>query len=91
VQKTRARGTYGLRLVFSARDNTDGNAVTYRVGLLAGYQELALKNGVTTAGTASVSISVRPPKATRSAKLTVTASDPLGNESSRSRSVRLPG
>jgi hypothetical protein len=89
VQKLRPKGTYRLLIVFSARDNTDGNAVKYRISLLDVYKEIASNNGVTTSGPASVSMRVRPPRGTRSLKLTITASDPLGNERAASRHVRL--
>lgn len=82
-------GIYLVRLAFSARDNVEGNVSSYQVTIKAGATDLAFRRGVTTAGTPSLTLRVRPPKGSRRIQIAITASDPLGNERNHVRSLTL--
>lgn len=82
-------GVYLVRLGFSARDNVEGNVASYRVTIKAGAYDLAFRRGATIAGTASLALRVRPPKGSRRIQIVIAASDPLGNERTQVRSLRL--
>jgi hypothetical protein len=80
---------YLIRLAFSARDNVEGNVSSYQVTIKAGASDLAFRRGVTVAGTASLTLRVRPPKGSRRIQIVIAASDPLGNERKQIRSLAL--
>lgn len=82
-------GVYLVRLGFSARDNVEGNVASYQVTIKAGATDLAFRRGVTVAGTASLTLRVRPPKGSRRIQIVIAASDPLGNERTHVRSLTL--
>ena len=82
-------GVYLVRLGFSARDNVEGNVASYQVTIKAGATDLAFRRGATVAGTASLTLRVRPPKGSRRIQIVIAASDPLGNERTLVRSLRL--
>lgn len=84
----RPKGFYLIRLVFSAPDNVEGNTVSYRV-LLSSRTKNWTRTGRTVSGPVKLSLRVRPPKSARRITLHVSASDPLDNESQRSRSIKL--
>lgn len=86
----RPAGAYRIRIGISARDGSAANAVSYRIAVRSGGRELASKSGETTSGTASTVFRVRPNKNLRSLRLVIVASDPLGNERTVTRSLRLP-
>jgi len=86
----RPKGAYRIRVVLSTRDATEGNAVTYRISVRSVSSELASRSGETTSGTASTTFRVRPKKNTRSVRLVIVASDPLGNERTITRRLNLP-
>jgi hypothetical protein len=81
--------TYGVRVVLTAPDDVADNSVTYSVDLRAGHSYLAYKKGTSPTGTAVVKLRVQPPRGTRNLQVIVTATDPVGNEASVTRSVRL--
>lgn len=85
----RPRGAYTVRVNFSARDNVDGNAVSYRVVVSSGGADLARKAGTTTTGAVSVALRVRPPKRSRTVRVQIRLSDPLANERWFTRSLSL--
>lgn len=85
----RPKGSYVVRVVFSARD-LPGNAVRYLITVSGGKFTLDSKAGETASGAASAVFRVRPAKTVRTLRLEITASDPLGNESKLTRSLRLP-
>lgn len=84
----RPAATYSLRLSFSARDVPDGSAVEYRVRAIAAGHTLATRTG-TTSGNVSLAFRLRPPKGSRTVRIAITASDPLGNVRTAVRSVDL--
>lgn len=84
----RPKGAYRIRLVVAARDNVEGNAVSYRVALSAGARTWT-RAGRTTSGSIKLSLQVRPPHGARRIRLKITASDPLDNEKMISRWIKL--
>jgi hypothetical protein len=84
------RGVYSLRLRVVIRDDVDGNPVGYRVVVKGGSLALARKIGTSAFGTISLALRIRPRRASRSIRVVVTAIDPVGNEASLTRTVRLP-
>jgi hypothetical protein len=85
----RPTGTYLVRVAFSARDNTPGNEVAYRLSVFNGRgAQLALKPGTTTSGTVSAALRVRP-GISRVLRIEIVASDPLGNERTVNRTTRV--
>jgi hypothetical protein len=86
----RPMGIYSVRVVFSARDGSDANAVSYDLTMSGGPSVFAHRSGTTTSGTVSITFRIRPHKDVRRLRLTVVASDPVGNETKVIRQVRLP-
>jgi hypothetical protein len=82
-------GVYLVRLAFSARDNVAANVSSYQVTIKAGATDLAFRRGATVAGTASLTLRVRPPKGSRRIQIVIAASDPLGNERKQVRLLTL--
>jgi hypothetical protein len=90
----RPAGSYALRLGVALRDNVADNPVSYALRVYtrrvsAGGHMLAERLG--TAGTEPVSITlrIRPPAGARTVRLVLTGSDPIGNEVSLTRSLKL--
>jgi hypothetical protein len=83
-------GVYSLRLRVLIRDDVDRNPVGYTVVVKGGRLTLARKIGTTAFGTVSLALRIRPRRASRSVRVVVTAIDPVGNEASLTRIVRLP-
>ena len=81
----RPKRTYGIRVVFSARDM---NAVSYAM-TVSGGGVYVRRAGKTTSGTVSTAFRVRPAKPVRELLLVVRASDPVGNETRAARQLRL--
>lgn len=88
ARKVRERvPTYMLRIAIRVRDTAA--PVSYTVDVRAGRALLGFKQGSTASAQAAITLRIRPPRATRSARILLTAQDALGNETSASRSVRL--
>jgi hypothetical protein len=85
----RPKGAYVVRMAFSAQDGAAGNAVSYTM-VASGGGAFARRSATTTAETVSITFRVRPEKGTRRLRLTLAASDPVGNETSVVRQLRLP-
>jgi hypothetical protein len=85
----RPKGLYRVAIAFSASD-TPGNVVRYRITVTGGGSTVGGRAGETASGTTSVALRVRPRKGLRRIGLRISASDPLGNERTISRSLRLP-
>jgi hypothetical protein len=90
VRLRHPRGVYSLRLRAVIRDDIAGNPVGYTVVVKGGGLALARRIGTTAFGTLSLALRVRPRRASRSIRVVVTAIDPVGNEASLTRIVRLP-
>lgn len=90
VRLRHQRGAYSLRLRLVIRDDVGGNPVGYTVVVKGGSLALARKIGTTAFGTISVVLRIRPRRASRSIRVVLTAIDPVGNEASLTRTVRLP-
>jgi hypothetical protein len=86
---TRPRGVYLVRVTFSARDDLETNAVSYDARARAGASESAPRRGAARPGSVSVALRLRPPRGTRKVRIVITASDPVGNERSVTRSVNV--
>ncbi len=87
----RPAGTYSIRLVLVARDDVADNAVSYRVTASGSGFTSVTKLGTTATGTASLTFRVRTSNArARMVQLAVSASDPVGNERTLTRSLKLP-
>jgi hypothetical protein len=85
----RPKGAYRIQVAFSARDGSDGNAVSYAM-TVSGSGVFVHRSGTTTSGTVSTTFPVRPRKGVRRLRLTFVASDPVGNETRVVRQLRLP-
>jgi hypothetical protein len=94
-----AGGWYTIRVAFSLRDDVDGNTVAYWLRVKEGPEgprdrrlfDLASKEGSTTSGSVSMRLRVSSPsKRMRSVQLLLSGSDPVGNEVSLVRSLKLP-
>jgi hypothetical protein len=80
--------TYTLRVAFTTRETA--LPVTYAVDVRAGRALVALKRGSTASGRATVTLRIQPPRTARTARVLLTAQDALGNETTTSRTIRLP-
>jgi hypothetical protein len=88
----RPDGAYSVKLALSLSDDAVGNAVSYtvRVTTSSGI-ELTRRFGTAGTRTVSMTMRVRPLSArTKTVRLVLSAEDPLGNEATISRSLRLP-
>ena len=85
----RPKGAYVLRIAFSARDGSAGNAVAYAM-TVSGGGAFVRRSATTTTGAVSIMFRMRPEKGTRRLRLTLVASDPVGNETRVVRRLRLP-
>ena len=85
----RPKGAYNIRVAFSARDGSAGNAVSYAMTVSA-PRVFVRRTGTTTSGTVSTTFRVRPDKRARRLRLVVVASDPVGHETRVARQLRLP-
>jgi hypothetical protein len=79
--------TYELRIALTLRDT--GAPISYTVDIRAGRALLGFKQGSTASGQATITVRIRPPRASRSARILLTAHDALGNETGASRSASL--
>ncbi len=85
----RPTDTYAIRLVFSARDNVDGNPVSYAV-TASGLNKTWTRVGRAVSGPVTMTLKIRLPKQERRVRLEVTATDPLDNQRRTSRMLKLP-
>ena len=96
----RPAGEYEIRVTLSLRDDVEENTVAYRLRAMAGARshpfdrpgrELAREEGTSASGSVSTSLRVYPSsKRVRNVVLLLSASDPVGNEVSIARSLKLP-
>lgn len=84
----RPKGTYSVRVVFTAEDGNDGNAVSYAM-TMSGPGVFVRRTG-TASGTVATTFRVRPRKRVRRLQVLVVASDPVGNETRVGRQLKLP-
>jgi hypothetical protein len=89
TQLQRPKGVYVVRIAFSARDGAAGNAVSYTM-IASGGAAFVRRSAMTTSATVSITFRVRPEKGTRRLRLTLTVSDPVGNETRVVRRLTLP-
>jgi hypothetical protein len=89
TQLQRPKGAYVVRIAFSARDGAAGNAVSYSM-IASGGGAFVRRSATTTSGAVSIRFRVRPEKGTRRLRLTLAASDPVGNETRLVRRLSLP-
>ncbi len=88
LQKPKKLRIYSLRVSFKPEDNLAENSVRYALVVDAGSQ-FVKRSGATTAPVA-YTLRIRAPKNVRSLRLTLTMTDPVGNESRLSQAIRLP-
>jgi hypothetical protein len=95
----RPAGAYSIRLALSLGDNVAGNTVAYKLRVTEGPKypgelgrtELASKEGSTASGSVSTTLRVVPSsKRIQTIYLRLSGSDPIGNEVSLARSLKLP-
>jgi hypothetical protein len=86
------RRTYSLRVGFAVRNEEPGARVTYSLIVQANKQYVSggSRQGSTTTGRAAFALRITPPRTARAVQISVRASDPLGNESTTTRPVKLP-
>jgi hypothetical protein len=84
--------TYSLRMGLVVRNEAPGARVTYSliVQSRGRYVSGGSRHGSTTTGRAAFALRITPPRTARAVQLSVRSSDPVGNESTTSRLVRLP-
>jgi hypothetical protein len=83
------RGSYALRLTFSVRA-APGSLVRYRIAVVGNGRFLASRLGATRSERVSAMLRVRPATTVRRLRIAITASDSHGNETTVSRSLRVP-
>lgn len=86
---SRPNGAYRIHVVCSARDEPADSAVAYAI-TVSGGGAFFRRSGTVTSGTISITFRVRPAKGVRKLRLTIVASDPVGNETKVTRNLRLP-
>jgi len=95
TKQRRTPGAYVIRVAILLRDDIDGNTVAYKLKVTQTRAhrpiELATKEGTTASGSVSTTLRVVPGKRVRSVQLLLSGSDPVGNEVSIARSLKLPG
>lgn len=89
VRPHRAHGLWKVRVSFAARDNVDGSPVSFHWIAAAGTFE-ADRNGTVTTGTGSFTFAFRRSKGTHLLQIQIFLQDPVGNESTLKKNVRLP-
>jgi hypothetical protein len=95
----RPAGAYSIHVAFSLRDDVEANTVAYRLRVKEGPEHardrrlwvIDNKEGSTASGSVSMKFRVYPSsKRVRSIELRLTGSDPVGNEVSLAKWVKLP-
>jgi hypothetical protein len=90
VKLRRPLGAHSLRLALTIRDDVEGNPVGFEVVVRSQGAQLGRKVGSTASGSVSLRVRVRIPAATRAVQVEATAVDPVGNQSSAARMLKLP-
>jgi len=92
LSRVYATPVYSIRVGLSLRDDVEGNTVAYKLEVTGGSGiGLYSEDGTTASGSVSTTFRVVPPsKRARSVQLQLTGSDPVGNEVSITRSLKLP-
>ena len=87
-------GAYSISVAVSLRDDVEGNTVAYRLAVTQTRAhrliELASTEGTTASGSVSTTLRIVPGKRVPNVRLWLRGSDPLGNEVSITRSLKLP-
>jgi hypothetical protein len=86
----RPAGSYALRLGVALRDDVPDNPVSYTLRVTNGGRKLAENFGTTRKEAVAMTLRIRPPAGARTVRLVLTGSDPIGNEVSITRSLKLP-
>lgn len=86
----RPSGAYALKLALALRDDVGGNPVSYTLRVTAGGVELARKFGTVESTALPLNLRIRPSGRIKAVRLLLSAEDPVGNEATTSRSLRLP-
>jgi hypothetical protein len=86
------RRTYSLRVALVVRNEEPAARVTYSLIVQANKQYVSggSRQGSTTTGRAALALRITPPRTARTVQINVRATDPLGNESTTTRPVKLP-
>lgn len=86
------RRTYSVRVALVVRNEEPGARVTYSLIVQSRGQFVpgGSRQGSTTAGRAAFTLRITPPRTARAVQISVRASDPVGNENTTTRSVKLP-
>lgn len=95
---TRVRGSksnYGIQVAFKAQDDVADNPVQYAVAVTDSLgRQVARRTGTVGAGPAPVAlkiaVKIRPPANAKTATVEVWASDPIGNQRTVDRTIKLP-
>ena len=85
----RPTGAYSVKLALALKDDVEGNPVSYTLRVTAGRVELARKFGTAATTTLPLSLRIRPSARVKAVRLLLSAEDPVGNEATLSRSLRL--
>jgi hypothetical protein len=84
-------GAYSIRVALALRDDVADNAVSYTVNVLNGRKVLVTGSGASNTGAVTATLRVvRSTPRLRSVRLQVIASDPVGNETTLTRTLVLP-
>ncbi len=83
------RGSWKLRLSFSARDNDPTNPVSFSANASAGLWT-ARRRGTVTTGSRTLTFAFGKRRGVRVFHFQITLDDPVGNEGTLKRNVRLP-
>jgi hypothetical protein len=84
----RPKGSYAVRVAFSARDGDGENAISYAM-TLSGPGVFVHRSATRSSGEISVTVRVRPKRGAGRLLLVVVVSDPVGNETRVTRQLRL--
>jgi hypothetical protein len=83
-------GSYMLRIGITVPNEAPGATLAYTVDVSAGRASLAARVGTTTSGKATITLRIKPGRATRRVKVRADVTDPVGNKSAATQTVSLP-
>jgi hypothetical protein len=86
----RPAGSYALRLGVALRDDVTDNPVSYTLRVTNGGRTLAERSSTTRKEAILMTVRIRPPAGVRTVRLELTGSDPVGNQVSLTRPLKLP-